>query len=46
MSQATLPDVYFVDPQDVTEVVAFLVSPRARYVTGVTVPVDAGHLAT
>lgn len=46
MSQATLPDVLFVDPQDVSEVVLFLVGPRARYVTGVTVPVDAGHVAT
>ena len=30
--------------QDVTEAVLWLVSPRARYVTGVAIPVDAGHL--
>jgi hypothetical protein len=24
--------------------VLWLVSPRARYVTGITVPVDAGHV--
>jgi NAD(P)-dependent dehydrogenase (short-subunit alcohol dehydrogenase family) len=39
-----LPDVPLVESQDVTEVVLWLVGPRSRYVTGVTVPVDAGHL--
>ena len=44
VSQMLLPDVPLVDPQDVTEAVLWLVSPRSRYVTGVAVPVDAGHL--
>ncbi len=43
LSQTLLPDVPLVEPQDVTEAVLWLVSPRSRYVTGVTVPVDAGH---
>ena len=29
-------------PEDVASVVAFLVSPRGRYVTGTTIPVDGG----
>ena len=44
VSQMLLPDVPLVESQDVTEAVLWLVSPRSRYVTGVTVPVDAGHL--
>ncbi|MGA8544549.1 MAG: mycofactocin-coupled SDR family oxidoreductase [Mycobacterium sp.] len=44
VSQMLLPDVPLVEPQDVTEAVLWLVSPRARYVTGVTLPVDAGHV--
>jgi NAD(P)-dependent dehydrogenase (short-subunit alcohol dehydrogenase family) len=44
VSQMLLPDVPLVESQDVTEAVLWLVSPRARYVTGVSVPVDAGHL--
>ncbi|OBA59311.1 3-ketoacyl-ACP reductase [Mycobacterium sp. 1100029.7] len=44
VSQMLLPDVPLVEPQDVTEAVLWLVSPKARYVTGVSVPVDAGHL--
>jgi SDR family mycofactocin-dependent oxidoreductase len=44
VSQMLLPDVPLVEPQDVTEAVLWLVSPRARYVTGVSLPVDAGHL--
>ncbi len=45
VSQMLLPDVPLVEPQDVTEAVLWLLSPRSRYVTGVTVPVDAGHVA-
>ncbi len=44
VSQMLLPDVPLVEAQDVTEAVLWLVSPRARYVTGVTLPVDAGHI--
>ena len=29
-------------PEDAASVVAFLVSPRGRYVTGATIPVDGG----
>ena len=44
VSQMLLPDVPLVESRDVTEAVLWLVSPRARYVTGVSMPVDAGHL--
>ncbi|MCV6972084.1 mycofactocin-coupled SDR family oxidoreductase [Mycobacterium bohemicum] len=44
VSRNLLPDVPLVEPQDVTEAVLWLVSPRSRYVTGVTIPVDAGHV--
>ncbi|UMB68483.1 mycofactocin-coupled SDR family oxidoreductase [Mycobacterium paraterrae] len=44
VSQMLLPDTPLVEAQDVTEAVLWLVSPRARYVTGISVPVDAGHL--
>jgi SDR family mycofactocin-dependent oxidoreductase len=30
------------EPEDVSEAVAFLVSDRARYITGIVMPVDAG----
>ncbi len=43
LSQTLLPDVPLVESRDVTEAVLWLVGPRARYVTGVTIPVDAGH---
>ncbi|GBG36409.1 mycofactocin-coupled SDR family oxidoreductase [Mycobacterium montefiorense] len=44
VAQMLLPDVPLVEPQDVTEAVLWLVGPRARYVTGVSIPVDAGHI--
>jgi SDR family mycofactocin-dependent oxidoreductase len=44
VSQMLLPDVPLVESRDVTEAVLWLVSPRARYVTGVAIPVDAGHV--
>ncbi len=44
ISQNLLPDTPLVEAQDVTEAVLWLVSPRARYVTGVSIPVDAGHV--
>jgi SDR family mycofactocin-dependent oxidoreductase len=37
-----LPDVTVIDPFDVANAVAWLVSDEARYVTGVSLPVDAG----
>ena len=43
VTQTLLPDVPLVESQDVTEAVLWLVSRRARYVTGVSIPVDAGH---
>jgi NAD(P)-dependent dehydrogenase (short-subunit alcohol dehydrogenase family) len=33
------------DVSDITNAVAWLASDEARYVTGVTLPVDAGFLA-
>ncbi len=33
-----------VQPDDIANVVAFLVSDAARYITGVTLPVDAGYV--
>ena len=45
-SQATnLLPVPWVEPRDISEAVAFLVSDSARYVTGISLPVDAGVLA-
>ncbi|MEY8015936.1 mycofactocin-coupled SDR family oxidoreductase [Mycobacterium servetii] len=44
LSQTLLPDASLVEPQDVTDAVLWLVGPRARYVTGVSIPVDAGHV--
>lgn len=42
MSGNLLP-IPFIEPVDVTNVVTFLVSDKARYITGVTLPVDAGY---
>jgi SDR family mycofactocin-dependent oxidoreductase len=35
--------VPYVDPVDISNAILFLVSDEARYVTGVTLPVDAGY---
>ena len=35
----------FGEPQDVAHVVAFLLAPEAKWVTGVVLPVDGGYLA-
>ncbi|BBZ38424.1 mycofactocin-coupled SDR family oxidoreductase [Mycobacterium conspicuum] len=43
ISGMLLPGVPLVEARDVTEAVLWLVSPRSRYVTGVAIPVDAGH---
>jgi SDR family mycofactocin-dependent oxidoreductase len=37
-----LPDVAMIEPSDVANAVAWLVSDEGRYVTGVALPVDAG----
>lgn len=41
----TLLPVPWVEPEDVSNAVVWLASDEARYVTGVTIPVDAGQLA-
>ncbi len=38
-----LLDVPYVDPMDVTNAVTWLASDKARYITGVALPVDAGN---
>ena len=42
---ATEPSGRMGTPAEVAEAVAWLCSPRASYVTGVTLPVDGGHVA-
>jgi len=37
-----IPAGYFGDPEDIAYLVAFLVSPLARYITGAVIPVDGG----
>lgn len=37
--------VPFIEAQDVTNVVVWLASDKARYITGATLPVDAGFTA-
>jgi NAD(P)-dependent dehydrogenase (short-subunit alcohol dehydrogenase family) len=46
-AQATenLLRVPMIQPEDVSEALAWLVSDHAKYVTGVTLPVDAGFTA-
>ncbi|NHU44706.1 mycofactocin-coupled SDR family oxidoreductase [Rhodococcus sp. A14] len=39
-----LPDLPWIEPEDVTEAVIWLASDAARYVTGVAMPVDGGNL--
>jgi NAD(P)-dependent dehydrogenase (short-subunit alcohol dehydrogenase family) len=39
-----LLDVLILEPSDISNAIAWLVSDQARYVTGVTLPVDAGFL--
>lgn len=40
---ATIPAGHLADPREIGEVVAFLASSKASYVTGVAVTVDGGH---
>jgi SDR family mycofactocin-dependent oxidoreductase len=44
-SMQNLLPVAMVDPEDIANAVAFLVSDDAQYITGVTLPVDAGFAA-
>jgi 3-oxoacyl-[acyl-carrier protein] reductase len=37
-----IPIGYFGDPEDIANLVAFLASPLARYITGAVMPVDGG----
>lgn len=41
--KANLLDVPLVEAQDITNAIAWLVSDKARYVTGVALPIDAGY---
>ena len=41
-NSANLLDVQILEPEDITEAVMFLVSDRARYITGEEIKVDAG----
>ena len=40
--EKNIPIGYFGDPEDIAHLVAFLASPRARYITGTVIPVDGG----
>lgn len=42
--QQNIPIGYFGEPEDFANVVTFLLSPRARYVTGATIHIDGGLL--
>lgn len=44
--RAQIPSGRFAAPHEIGEVIAFLASPAASYVNGVSLPVDAGRLAS
>ena len=42
---ARIPIGRFGQPEEIADVIAFLLSHDARYVTGAVIPVDGGYLA-
>ena len=40
----SLPDIPWIEPEDVSAAVVWLCSDHARYITGVAMPVDAGNI--
>ena len=42
---ARIPLGRFGEPAEIADVIAFLLSDDARYVTGAVIPVDGGYLA-
>ena len=43
--EARIPLGRFAEPEEIADVIAFLLSDDARYVTGAVIPVDGGYLA-
>jgi NAD(P)-dependent dehydrogenase (short-subunit alcohol dehydrogenase family) len=39
---AKMPTGRLIEPQDVAEIISFLLSPRASQINGVSIPVDGG----